>query len=153
VIAISCSEDDQTKANQMIIDGVNVKIENAFVAKYTNTSTNKTFYDIFFTSDGIEVESFPNYDDFIGDGDFFSITLETNDPNNLPAGEYTTYDYAALYKLVNGDWDFVTSEVDLDGSIKVTKSGSTYTFEFIFTGDTDCSVYYRGTLTEVRLGR
>lgn len=155
VIALSCSEDEPTKANQLLIDGSAVKITNAFTSKYTNSSTNKTFYDVYFTSEGIELATFPTYDDFIGNGDMFILTLETSDANSLPAGDYTAYDYAALYEMVNDDWNFITDEFSglTNNVIKVSKTNNTYTFEFAFTGATDCSIYYSGTLPEIRAGR
>lgn len=157
IIAISCSEDEPSKANKMTIDGASVKIQNVFVGKNTNSSTGKTFYDLYFASEGIELATFPTYDDFTGNGDMFILTLETSDANSLPAGDYTTYDYAALYEMVNDDWNFITDEFsDLSNNgIKVSKTNNTYTFEFAFTGvnGVNGSVFYKGPLTAIRTGR
>ncbi len=128
-----------------------MKIENAYFGKYTNQSTNKTYYNIFFTSEGISLDSYTNYDDFVGNGKILALTLETSDANSLPAGEYTTCEYASLYELVNDNREFITNDLNLDGAIKVSKSGSNYTFEFVFTGVNDCSVYYTGPFTTARL--
>ncbi|NBP67498.1 MAG: hypothetical protein EBR30_17715 [Cytophagia bacterium] len=151
VITISCSDDEPSKTSEMIVDGAAVKIENAYFTKSTDRSTNKTYYTIYFASEGISLENYPNYDAIVGSGKFFSLMLETSDANNLPAGEYATTEYASLYELVNDDWDFITDDLTLDGVIKVSKSGSNYTFEFAFTGVNDCSVYYTGPLTTARL--
>ena len=167
MVALSCKKDEDAPApqNQFTINGKTSTFPKAFISSKTSASAGSPDspasygYTIWITEKGVSYDS--DKGNLTGAGKYLDLILQSTIPNDngLPAGTYSVSNNdistAGLYELTATSEDFIGDEPS-KGTIKVTKSGNSYTIDIDLTMlgsgvDNNFSLtgHYSGELTVV----
>jgi hypothetical protein len=153
VALLSCSDDDKKKnSNEFTVEGVTVQILEGLSYVYqTEDSENNTVYDWHIELQGENEKN-------AGQVEF---SLYHNEGSSLTAGTYSfdaeNYGKVFTFRSVYADTYVVETEQEKSyeqdvksGTIKVEKSGDTYTFtvDVVLEGDISIKGYYKGALEQ-----
>lgn len=169
VLASACSDDEQsTKViGDLTVNGTDYAIARAYISNFSDFKMGadldgdgkgdmmemKTSR-LSLTTDALEANN--TTENFEGNGNLLLIslpeTLATTN-TNYPAGEYTVFRQVRADLISFSDderWDTISTHYS--GSLRVSKSGSTYTVEGELVNETSgavtCAISFRGALTD-----
>lgn len=151
IALFSCSDDDDKKnSNEFTIGGVTVPILEGLSYVYeTENSNGNTVYDwhIELQGDNGEKAGQVEFSLFHSDGSSLTAGTYTYDANALRNAFTFHTVFADTYVVETGEEALYEQDVK-SGTIKVEKSGETYTFtiDVVLEGDIAIKGYYKGTL-------
>jgi hypothetical protein len=123
---------------------------------YTNNG--KTTYTLFVFSEGLSLDTVGRYDDILGSGKMIFFTISSTDSTGLPSGNYIEkdIDYIESFNIINNSWNIVNGNKawKTRGPISVTKSGSDYNINFVFTDSSNrkTSAKFQGKIENCNIG-
>ena len=173
----SCSDDEKKPKNQFKVNGKSYALSNGYIDSELNIGDGSAHY-VIFTGKDLEVDE----DGLIsGEDHFFILQIGSTEPDELAKDTYDidieVYEFgnvpeffvAANYHFVSdGDGGFNEAYDEAfypnEGTVKVSKSGSKYTFtvkvtDFVYEdengdqddGEGDLRAYFSGSLDNVSL--
>jgi hypothetical protein len=135
IVLGSCGDENKKRGNEFLIDELPVEAGKVYLSQGIDFGGNEG-YSLVVTSTGISTFKTDNdADDFKGDGYVLSLYLENDITTPLKAGTYTfdsevspSIIWGMLNVLVEDDYsDFALVK---SGTVKVSKSGSSYTLAY-----------------------
>lgn len=167
IFFIACNKDDDDNGtkNSVSFDGETYELSTGFIEEYGQNDDNSADFDIIFASSGIVYDE--KEDEYTGTGEAIYLDLNSPSLTELAAGTYTydglyysdpdatrqpnTFVDAGLFIGFNIETEngaTYWSDENSTGTVKISKSGSTYTIEFTFTVDGGKEVrgYFEGPL-------
>jgi hypothetical protein len=149
-------DDTQNLPNEMIIRDTTYNLKGAYLNDLY-TYRGKTYYDLWFIGDGINLDNSSEYTKITGNGKFFNLSLMLNDSTGIPTGNIadSVVNHMASYKMVNDDWQYIDDEWKSKSLVSVSKNGQTYNINFELTDSMNkkTSVRYKGQLGRSNIGR
>ena len=142
VLISSCSKDEEGVKDRIVIDGTEIGLSQGFIIAYgletDDGGESGSIYEILLTTDGVDF----NGEVLAGEGQVMDIALFSASTIELTPGTYpvetdflvSTTIYAAA---LDGDFDLEQGSTYLveEGSVTLSRSGSTWTLKFEFTMD------------------
>jgi hypothetical protein len=151
IALLSCSDDDdKKKSNEFTVQSVTVPILEGSYTVYENEDTDGNIvheWDIELQGETEQKSGQILFTLYHSDGSSITPGTYTFDGDKLRSS-FTFYDiYAETFDVASGN--YLPYEYDIkSGTIKVEKSGDTYTFtvDAVFEGDISIKGYYKGAL-------
>jgi hypothetical protein len=160
---ISCnnddsSNDDSSTDNNISFDGTEYDLSQGYVLHYDDDMDSLSFYQLTLYSSSFEItyDDDAYIDDITGEGQTLSFEINSSTSDDIALGTYTysahnsstagTFSYATASTYSNFETDELNSSEITDGTLTISKNGSSYTLSFDLTDEDGVSVtgYYSG---------
>jgi len=170
MILSSCSSDEDALAKKVTIDGEKITLANGYIAGFgvyqDDNGDPVSEYGVILSSSGLTM----NDGDFSGTGTFVFMQLVSTSSIQLANGTYTIADLESesylkgdAFSVTLKDYNSTTDDAEViyyatSGTIKITKSGSTYKITFNFTlsedgvNEIEAKGSFEGKLEETSFG-
>jgi hypothetical protein len=172
VVGFSCNDDDGP-ANRATAGDESWSFSNAYIITRTNVTDDDgetgSLHEVYLVSNGLTLVSSTQIE---GEGDLAGFQLFSPSSTELEEGTYELINtklpgHVPVFVMAKGySWDNVNPDYDLMymgsyGTVKVSKAGETYTFDFNLSsyevndgggfeaGTGEIKGYYRGKLVEI----
>jgi len=151
LVFTGCKKDDESSSNSFSYNGKSYELTQGFLVNYGSVSKSTVYnFDLYLLTSGINVET------GTGTGSYLYFEMFTDSSTGLGDGTYDytdtyaslTFDYAKIYIDYNIETQSGSYAYIYDGTVTISKSGSTYTItiDCVDTNNKTIKGSYTGTL-------